>query len=66
VRRRRLLELGTRLRTEHAYDEVPVAQIAREGRISKALLYAGGGRRHLSDRASALSEHGLTMSNLPP
>jgi AcrR family transcriptional regulator len=38
-RRRRLLALGTRLFTEHAYDEISMAQIAREAGISKALLY---------------------------
>ena len=38
-RRRRLLELGTRLFTAHAYDEISMAQIAREAGISKALLY---------------------------
>ena len=38
-RRRRLLELGERLFTEHAYSEVSMAQIAREAGISKALLY---------------------------
>jgi AcrR family transcriptional regulator len=38
-RRRRLLELGARLFTEHAYDEISMAQIAREAGISKALLY---------------------------
>jgi AcrR family transcriptional regulator len=38
-RRRLLLELGTRLFTEHAYDEISMAQIAREAGISKALLY---------------------------
>jgi AcrR family transcriptional regulator len=38
-RRRRLLELGTRLFTEHAYDEISMAQIARAAGISKALLY---------------------------
>jgi AcrR family transcriptional regulator len=38
-RRRQLLELGTRLFTEHAYDEISMAQIAREAGISKALLY---------------------------
>ena len=38
-RRRRLLELGTRLFTEHVYDEISMAQIAREAGISKALLY---------------------------
>jgi AcrR family transcriptional regulator len=38
-RRRRLLELGARLFTEHAYDEISMAQIAREAGISKSLLY---------------------------
>jgi AcrR family transcriptional regulator len=38
-RRRRLLELGTELFTRHAYDEISMAQIAREAGISKALLY---------------------------
>jgi AcrR family transcriptional regulator len=38
-RRRRLLELGAALFTRHAYDEISMAQIAREAGISKALLY---------------------------
>jgi AcrR family transcriptional regulator len=38
-RRRRLLDLGTELFTRHAYDEISMAQIAREAGISKALLY---------------------------
>jgi AcrR family transcriptional regulator len=38
-RRRRLLEIGARLFTEHAYDEISMARIAREAGISKALLY---------------------------
>jgi AcrR family transcriptional regulator len=38
-RRRRLLELGQRLFTEHAYSELSMAQIARQAGISKALLY---------------------------
>jgi AcrR family transcriptional regulator len=38
-RRSRLLELGTRLFTEHGFDEISMAQIAREGGVSKALLY---------------------------
>jgi AcrR family transcriptional regulator len=38
-RRRRLLELGARLFTEHSYDELSMAQIARAAGISKALLY---------------------------
>jgi AcrR family transcriptional regulator len=38
-RRRRLLELGADLFTRYAYDEISMAQIAREAGISKALLY---------------------------
>jgi AcrR family transcriptional regulator len=38
-RRRRLLDLGTELFAEHAYDELSMARIAREAGISKALLY---------------------------
>jgi AcrR family transcriptional regulator len=38
-RRRRLLELGARLFTENAYDEISMAKIARAAGISKALLY---------------------------
>jgi AcrR family transcriptional regulator len=38
-RRRRLIEAGTELFTRHAYDELSMAQIAREAGISKALLY---------------------------
>ena len=38
-RRRQLLELGARLFTERAYDELSMAAIAREAGISKALLY---------------------------
>src|SRR3954447_8575091 len=38
-RRRRLLELGERVFTEHAYGDLSMARIAREAGISKALLY---------------------------
>ncbi len=38
-RRRQLLELGVRLFTERAYDELSMSAIAREAGISKALLY---------------------------
>jgi AcrR family transcriptional regulator len=38
-RRRRLLELGERLFTQHSYGELSMARIAREAGISKALLY---------------------------
>jgi AcrR family transcriptional regulator len=38
-RRAQLLELGAELFTKHSYDELSMAAIAREGGISKALLY---------------------------
>lgn len=38
-RRRRLLELGTQLFTQHSYGELSMAEIARQAGISKALLY---------------------------
>jgi AcrR family transcriptional regulator len=38
-RRRRLLDVGAQLFTDHAYDEISMAQIARAAGISKALLY---------------------------
>src|SRR5690348_17719027 len=38
-RRRRLLELGAELFTQHSYDELSMARIARAAGISKALLY---------------------------
>ncbi|MGI8579469.1 MAG: TetR/AcrR family transcriptional regulator [Solirubrobacteraceae bacterium] len=38
-RRRRLLELGAELFTQHAYNDLSMAQIARRADISKALLY---------------------------
>src|ERR1700751_773430 len=38
-RRRRLLQLGADVFTRYAYDEISMAQIAREAGISKALLY---------------------------
>jgi AcrR family transcriptional regulator len=38
-RRRRLLEIGAELFTQHSYDELSMAKIARAAGISKALLY---------------------------
>ena len=38
-RRRQLLEAAVALFTRHSYDELSMAQIAREAGISKALLY---------------------------
>ena len=38
-RRAQLLDLGTGLFTRFSYDELSMAQIAREAGISKALLY---------------------------
>jgi len=39
ARRAQLVALGARLFTEHAFDEISMAAIAREAGISKALLY---------------------------
>jgi AcrR family transcriptional regulator len=38
-RRAQLLDVGTDLFTKHSYEELSMAQIAREAGISKALLY---------------------------
>src|SRR4029077_16205111 len=38
-RRRQLLELGAELFARHAYDEISMARVAREAKISKPLLY---------------------------
>ncbi len=38
-RRAQLLELGTDLFSEHGYDDLSMARIARAGGVSKALLY---------------------------
>jgi AcrR family transcriptional regulator len=38
-RRRQLLALGAELFARHAYDEVSMARVAREAKISKPLLY---------------------------
>jgi AcrR family transcriptional regulator len=38
-RRAQLLEVGTELFTKHSFEELSMAQIAREAGISKALLY---------------------------
>ena len=38
-RRAQLLEVGTELFSKHSYEELSMAQIAREAGISKALLY---------------------------
>jgi AcrR family transcriptional regulator len=38
-RRAQLLEVGTQLFTTHSFEELSMAQIAREAGISKALLY---------------------------
>ena len=56
-RRRRLLELGTRLFTEHAYEEISMARIAREAGVSKALLYHYfPSKRQLHGHARAVDE----------
>jgi AcrR family transcriptional regulator len=71
-RRRQLLELGARLFSRHAYDEVSMAQVAREAGISKPLLYHYFRRKQdffvatlaqAAERVRALTE---PPSDLPP
>jgi AcrR family transcriptional regulator len=71
-RRRRLLELGARLFTEHAYDEISMARIAREAGISKALLYHYFPSKEayfvatLEEKAAELAERTQPDESLPP
>jgi AcrR family transcriptional regulator len=71
-RRRRLLELGARLFTEHAYDELSMAQIAKHAGISKALLYHYFPSKEayfvatLEEKAAELQERTLPDPSLPP
>lgn len=70
-RRRRLLERGAVLFSTHAYDELSMAQIAREAGISKALLYHyfDGKRDYfmatLQEKAAELSARVQTAGDEP-
>lgn len=71
-RRRRLLELGAELFTEHSYDELSMARIARAAGISKALLYHYFPSKEayfmatLEDKAAELSERTRPDPAKPP
>src|SRR3954462_4294374 len=71
-RRRRLLELGARLFTEHSYDELSMAKIAKQAGISKALLYHyfPGKEAYfvapLEEKAAELQQRTIPDPSLPP
>jgi AcrR family transcriptional regulator len=71
-RRRRLLELGARLFTEHSYDELSMAKIAKHAGISKALLYHyfPGKEAYfvatLEEKAAELQQRTIPDPSLPP
>lgn len=71
-RRRRLLEIGAVLFTEHAYNELSMAEIARRADISKALLYHYFPSKHayflatLSQAAEELRARTQPDPSLPP
>jgi AcrR family transcriptional regulator len=71
-RRRRLLALGADLFTRYAYDELSMAEIAREAGISKALLYHYFPSKEayflatLEEKASELQSRTTPDPSLPP
>jgi AcrR family transcriptional regulator len=71
-RRRRLLELGAQLFTEHAYDELSMAKIAKQAGISKALLYHYFSSKEayfvatLEEKAAELQQRTIPDPSLPP
>ena len=71
-RRAQLLELGTRLFAEHSYEDLSMAQIAREAGISKALLYhyfpskEEFFRAALGEAAMELAQRTAPDESLPP
>jgi len=71
-RRRRLLELGAQLFTEHAYDELSMAKIAKHAGISKALLYHYFASKEayfvatLEEKAAELQQRTIPDPSLPP
>jgi AcrR family transcriptional regulator len=71
-RRRRLLELGAELFTQHAYDELSMARIARAAGISKALLYHSFPSKEayfvatLEEKAGELAERTRPDPSKPP
>jgi AcrR family transcriptional regulator len=71
-RRAQLLELGTRLFAEHSYEDLSMAQIARQAGISKALLYhyfpskEEFFRAALGEAAAELARRTAPDESLPP
>jgi AcrR family transcriptional regulator len=71
-RRAQLLEVGTELFTAHSFEELSMAQIAREAGISKALLYHYFPSKEeffkaaLAEGAAELAERTAPAETLPP
>lgn len=71
-RRSQLLELGTELFSRHSYEELSMAQVAREAGISKALLYHYFPSKDeffkaaLADAAIELAQRTAPDESLPP
>jgi AcrR family transcriptional regulator len=71
-RRAQLLEVGTELFTKHSFEELSMAQIAREAGISKALLYHYFPSKEeffkaaLAEGAAELAQRTVPDDSLPP
>ena len=71
-RRSQLLEVGTELFSKHSYEELSMAQVAREAGISKALLYHYFPSKDeffkaaVAEAASELAERTALDTSLPP
>src|SRR6187399_3091731 len=71
-RRRQLLDQGATLFTKHSFEELSMAQIAREAGISKALLYHYFPSKEdffkaaLADAAAELAARTAPDESLPP
>jgi AcrR family transcriptional regulator len=71
-RRAQLLEVGTELFSKHSFEELSMAQIAREAGISKALLYHYFPSKEeffkaaLAQAATELAERTAPDESLPP
>lgn len=71
-RRAQLLEVGTELFTTHSFEELSMAQIAREAGISKALLYHYFPSKEeffkaaLAEGAAELAQRTTPDDSLPP
>src|SRR3954452_19969636 len=70
--RRRLLEVGAALFTQHAYDELSMGKIAKRAGISKALLYHYFPSKEayfaatLEEKAAELQQRTIPDPSLPP